>query len=94
MAKGEGSSHAPESKSDFAGERQRHQMGENRGVMKGGDFGVGEYPGRAKISHAEPNAKMLTDAERGCAPCVHMGANKMAAAAMPDHGPHHHRYGK
>jgi hypothetical protein len=61
MAKGEGSSHAPESKAEFSGERQRHMMGEGKGGMKGGDFGVGTYPGEKVIKGEQHAAEMLSD---------------------------------
>lgn len=90
MAKGEGSSHAPESKADFSGERQRHMMGEGKGGMKGGDFGVGTYPGEKVIKGEQHAAEMLSDSERAVGPSVHLGKHKMHATAVPDHGPHHH----
>jgi hypothetical protein len=87
----EGSSHAPGSASDFgAGIRQRHMMGEGDGPMKGGDFGVSEYPGKRKLSIEADSNKILADAERAQVPTAMAGKRRMGRQGEIDHGPHMH----
>ena len=87
----ENSSHGPGSGTDFAGERQRHMMGENKGVMRGGDFGIAPLPGHRRIEGEAINGKELSDKERGTPPHVNVGKNRMPATAACDHGPHGHQ---
>ena len=79
------------------GERQRHQMGEGRGPMKGGDFGVSTYPGRETVGghgdHMHHDAIVLSDSQRAGPPGLHMGDGSMAATAHSRHGPHGHDHG-
>ena len=73
----ENASHGPGSDSDYAGERQRHMMGEGKGAMPGGTFGIGSLPGTRKVDHGEPNAKMIPDSERVPPVVNHVGACRM-----------------
>jgi hypothetical protein len=86
----ENSSHAPGMGSDFGGERQRHMMGEGKGPMSGGDFGIGATPGTRKIAGRPASGSVLSDSERSAGPAIGMGRGKMAATAHSDHGEHRH----
>lgn len=70
------------------GVRQRHAMGEGKGPMKSGDFGVSELPGRGAIKGDAPNARILSDKERCGPPPIGTGKDRMHATAHSNHGPH------
>lgn len=71
--------------------RQRKMMARDEGVMKGGDFGVEQYPGTRRIpGDHEIMGKELSDKERGCGMTVPMGGGYMDASRNPDHGEHGH----
>jgi hypothetical protein len=85
----ESRSHGPGHEPNEGGIRQHQHMARGD-KMPGGDFGVSEYPGRARREHPEgpPNAEMLSDKER--TPGISMGKGKMGAQAHPHMGHHHH----
>jgi hypothetical protein len=74
--------------------RQRHAMGEGKGPMAAGDFGVSPYPGRVSGrghgDHMPHDGVMLHDKHRMSPPGIERGGDMMAAEAHSDHGPHHH----
>ena len=79
----ENASHGPGSDSDYGGERQRHMMGEGKGTMAGGDFGVGSIPGTRKIDGGMPNGTILSDGERRIEVVNHVGAQPMGSRGKP-----------
>ena len=76
--------------------RQRHMMGEGKGAMRAGDFGVGPIPGTHTVGghgdHMPHDGVMLHDEHRANPPNLHMGDEHMHATAHSHHGPHHHAH--
>lgn len=91
----ENASHAPGNEiSRSEGMRQRAQMGEGDGPMKGESFGVGPIPGthiaQNHGAHMPHDGMMMHDDGRANKPNMHMGDGHMTATAHSHHGPHHH----
>jgi len=92
----ENSAHAPGNliNSDDSAIRQHVRMGEGKGAMAGGSFGVGPLPGTRRIpmnTHVPHDGMHLADHERANPPTLDMGKDNMGATAHSHHGPHGHQ---
>lgn len=92
----ENRSHAPGN--EISGEgatRQRHMMGEGKGAMAGGNFGVGSLPGthiaQNHGAHVAHDGIHMDDGARSGPPSISMGKGMMDATAHSHHGPHGHK---